>query len=157
MKNFIKLIVSLGICQGAGLLGSVFTTKSVSTWYLTIDKPSFNPPNWVFAPVWTFLFVLMGISLFLVWSLDKARDRKRKALIIFFIQLIFNILWSVVFFGLKSPLVGFIVIIILWILILITIIKFFKISKLAGWLLIPYILWVSFATVLNFAIMRLVL
>jgi tryptophan-rich sensory protein len=146
MKNSIKLLISLAICQLAGVIGSVFTSKSVSTWYTTISKPSFNPPNWLFAPVWISLFLLMGVSLFLVWKKDN------KGLIIFFIQLFFNILWSIAFFGLKSPLFGFIIIIVLWILILLTIIRFFKISKLAGWLLIPYILWVSFASILNFSI-----
>ena len=146
MKNLIKLLISIIICQLAGGIGSIFTSSSVKTWYLTISKPSFNPPNWVFAPAWTTLFLLMGISLFLVWRKGK------RGLPIFFIQLFFNILWSVMFFGLKSPLLGLIVIIILWILILLTIIKFFKISKPAGWLLIPYILWVSFATILNFSI-----
>lgn len=156
MKNFIKLLISIIICQLAGGIGSIFTSKSVSTWYLTINKPSFTPPNWLFAPVWIGLFLLMGISLFLVWShLAVALQKRRRALTIFFIQLFFNILWSVMFFGLKSPLLGFIVIIVLWILILLTIIKFFKISKLAGWLLIPYILWVSFATILNLAILIL--
>ncbi len=155
MKSF-KLLISIIICQLAGGIGSIFTSKSVSTWYLTINKPSFTPPNWLFAPVWIGLFLLMGISLFLVWShLAVALQERRRALTIFFIQLFFNILWSVMFFGLKSPLLGFIVIIVLWILILLTIIKFFKISKPAGWLLIPYILWVSFATILNLAILIL--
>jgi len=149
MRNFIKLVISLAVCQLAGGIGSIFTSSSVKTWYLTINKPSFNPPNWVFAPVWIILFLLMGISLFLVWKKGK------KGLPIFFIQLFFNILWSVMFFGLKSPLLGFVVIIVLWILILLTIIKFFRISKTAGWLLIPYILWVSFASILNLAILTL--
>lgn len=156
MKKIIKLLISIIICQLAGGIGSIFTSSSVKTWYLTISKPSFNPPNWVFAPAWTTLFLLMGISLFLVWSrLAVAPKERRRAIIIFSVQLFFNILWSIAFFGLKSPLLGLIVIIILWILILLTIIKFFKISKPAGWLLIPYILWVSFATVLNFAILIL--
>lgn len=156
MKNFIKLMLSLAVCQGAGFFGSIFTVKSVSTWYTTINKPFFNPPNWIFAPVWTILFVLMGVSLFLIWSRPLLAKKKRKrAMFIFGLQLIFNFLWSIAFFGLKSPLLGFIVIIILWILILMTIIKFFKISKTAGCLLIPYILWVSFASVLNFFILIL--
>lgn len=154
MRNFVKLVLSLAVCQLAGVIGSVFTSKSVSTWYPTLSKPSFNPPNWLFAPVWTILFILMGISLFLIWSRSLlAKEKRKKAMFIFGLQLIFNILWSVMFFGLKSPLLGFITIIILWILILLTIIKFFKISKAAGWLLIPYILWVSFAAILNFSIL----
>jgi len=149
MKNFGKLLISIIICELAGVVGSIFTTPSVRTWYPTLIKPFFQPPNWLFAPVWTTLFLLMGIAMFLVWKRDK------RGLKIFFIQLFFNMLWSIAFFGLKSPLLGFIVIIVLWILILLTIVKFFKISKPAGWLLIPYILWVSFAAVLNFAILIL--
>jgi len=149
MKNLGKLIISIVICEMAGVIGSIFTSSSVKTWYLTINKPSFNPPSWLFAPVWVALFLLMGIAMFLVWNKNK------KGLIIFFIQLFFNILWSAMFFGLKSPLFGLIVIVILWVLILLTIVRFFKISPPAGELLIPYILWVTFATVLNLAIVLL--
>jgi len=149
MKNFVKLIFSIVVCELAGIIGSFFTAPAVKTWYPTLIKPSFKPPNWLFAPVWTALFLLMGIAMFLVWKKDK------KGLKIFFAQLFFNILWSIMFFGLKSPSLGFIVIVVLWILILATIIRFFKISKPAGWLLIPYILWVSFASILNLAILIL--
>jgi len=149
MKNLGKLIIAIVVCELAGIIGSFFTAPAVKTWYPTLIKPSFKPPNWLFAPVWTALFLLMGIAMFLVWKKDK------KGLKIFFIQLFFNILWSIMFFGLKSPLLGFIVIVALWILILATIIRFFKISKPAGWLLIPYILWVSFASILNLAILIL--
>jgi benzodiazapine receptor len=146
MKNVIKFLVSIIVCQLAGGIGSIFTANSVGTWYADLIKPSFSPPNWLFAPVWILLYFLMGISLFLVWSKGK------RGLPIFFIQLVVNAFWSIAFFGLKSPLFGLIVIIILWVLILLTIIKFFKISKLAAWLLIPYIAWVTFATILNFSI-----
>jgi len=149
MKNSGKLIIAIVVCELAGLIGSIFTAPAVKTWYPTLIKPSFKPPNWLFAPVWTALFLLMAIAMFLVWKKDK------KGLGIFFTQLVFNILWSIMFFGLKSPLLGFIVIVVLWILILMTIVKFFKISKPAGWLLIPYILWVSFASILNLAILIL--
>jgi len=156
MKKFIKLLVSVIVCQLAGVIGSIFTASSVKTWYAAINRPSFTPPNWLFGPVWLFLFLLMGISLFLAWSHPSAapKDRKR-ALIIFGAQLALNTFWSYAFFGLESPLFGFIVIVILWITILMTIIRFLKISELAGWLLIPYILWVSFASVLNFVILLL--
>jgi benzodiazapine receptor len=149
MKNFIKLIISVVICEVAGIIGSLFTAPAVKTWYPNLIKPSFRPPNWLFAPVWTTLFLMMGIAMFLIWNKD------RKGLGVFFIQLFFNILWSVMFFGLKSPLLGFIVIVILWFLILATIVKFFKVSKTAGWLLVPYILWVTFASILNFSILIL--
>ncbi len=156
MKGVTKLLVSLIVCQLAGVIGSIFTASSVETWYFAISKPSFTPPDWLFAPVWIFLFLLMGLSLFLVWSHPSAVPKhRRRALIIFGAQLALNAFWSIAFFGLKSPLFGFIVIVILWIMISMTIIRFLKISSLAGWLLIPYILWVSFAGVLNFAIFLL--
>jgi tryptophan-rich sensory protein len=156
MNKIIKLFVSIIVCQLAGVIGSIFTASSVKTWYTTINKPSFTPPSWLIGPVWLFLFILMGVSLFLVWSHPSTapKDRKR-ALIIFGTQLALNAFWSYAFFSLESPLFGFIVILILWITIFMTIIRFLKISELAGWLLIPYILWVSFASVLNFAILLL--
>ena len=152
MKNIIKLIISIIICQLAGIIGSIFTTPSISTGYASLNKPVFNPPNWVFSPVWITLFVLMGISLYLVWSKAIKKELKKRALILFGIQLLLNIFWSVIFFGLNSILFAFIEIIFLWIAILLTIIYFYKISKIASYLLIPYILWVSFAAVLNFSI-----
>jgi benzodiazapine receptor len=151
----IKLVVSIVICQLAGLIGSVFTRNSVPTWYTTINKPPFTPPNWLFAPVWTILFVLMGVSAFSVWRKGLSDRKIRIALSIFGAQLILNILWSVAFFGLRSPLAGLIVIAILWAAILLTILNFLKISPTAGILLIPYILWVSFAAILNTSIFAL--
>ena len=151
----IKLVISIVICQLAGLIGSLFTTPSIPTWYAMLKKPSFTPPNWLFAPVWTTLFVLMGISAFLVWRKGLNDKQVKISLCIFGAQLILNILWSVMFFGLKSPLAGFIDISILWLVILFTILNFFKISKTAGILLVPYILWVSFAAILNISIMIL--
>ncbi len=149
-RNIIKLISAIIICQLAGIIGSIFTAPATRTWYTTINKPSFNPPSWIFSPVWISLFVLMGISLYLVWI--KKSKIKKKAITIFGIQLGLNALWSILFFGLKSPLAAFIEIIILWIAILMTIVYFRKISKIAAYLLLPYILWVSFAAVLNFSI-----
>jgi translocator protein len=153
--KILRLVVSFLVCQGAGAVGSLFTSPSIPTWYASLQKPNFNPPNWVFAPVWTILFLLMGISLYSVWS-KGLRDKKVKtAVFIFAIQLILNMLWSFLFFGLQSPLYAFIEIIILWLVILLTITSFYKISKIAGYLLLPYILWVSFAAVLNFSILVL--
>ena len=151
----IKLVISIVICQLAGLIGSFFTVPSIPTWYPTLKKPPFTPPNWLFAPVWTTLFLLMGISAFLVWHKGINDRQVRISLSIFGAQLILNILWSVMFFGLKSPLAGFIDISILWLAILFTILNFFKISKTAGILLIPYILWVSLAAALNISIVIL--
>jgi len=153
--NIVKLIVSILVCQLAGIIGSIFTAPSVATWYLALNKPSFTPPNWLFAPVWIILFLLMGISLYLIWQKGFAEKENKKALLWFILQLVFNILWSFVFFGLQSPIYGLVVIVILWIFILETILQFMKISKLAGKLLIPYILWVTLAAFLNFSIWQL--
>jgi benzodiazapine receptor len=150
-----KLIVSIIICQLAGVIGSLFTTPAIPTWYATLKRPSFTPPNWVFSPVWITLFVLMGIAAFLVWNKGLNDQKVKMALSIFAVQLILNVLWSVMFFGLRSPLAGLSDIAALWVAILLTILCFFKVSNTAGILLIPYILWVSFAAVLNFSIWRL--
>lgn len=155
MKDIIKLLVSVIVCLAAGFIGSIFTNASIPTWYAALKKPAFAPPNWVFAPVWTMLFVLMGIAAYLVWRQGLSTPTNKIALILFIIQLIFNMLWSLAFFTLKSPLFGFVVIIILWFLILFTIIYFSNISNVAGILLIPYIAWVSFASILNFMLWRL--
>ena len=153
--TIIKFIVAIVVCQLAGVVGSLFTTPSIPSWYAALQKPSFNPPNWIFAPVWTTLFVLMGIAAFIVWN--KGLDKKgvKTALALFIIQLVLNMLWSYLFFTLHSPLYAFVEIIILWLAILLTMLKFFPISRAAGYLLLPYILWVSFAAVLNFTIFRL--
>ena len=151
--DFIKLLASLIICQLAGAVGSVFTSPKIKTWYAGLIKPNFNPPNWIFGPVWTILFLLMGVALFLIWRQTKAKNKT--ALTLFGIQLGLNIFWSVLFFGLQSPQNAFIEIILLWLIILLTIISFYKISKTASILLIPYIAWVSFAAVLNFYLWRL--
>jgi benzodiazapine receptor len=154
-KDFIKLILSLIICQAAGFIGSLFTAPAIPTWYAALEKPSFNPPNWVFSPVWITLFLLMGISLFLVWRTGMKDRRTKMALVFFSIQLVLNMFWSILFFGLKSPISAFIEIIVLWVAILVTILAFLKVSRTAGLLMIPYILWVSFAAVLNFFLWNL--
>ena len=146
-----KLVASVVLCQSAGLLGSLFTTPAIPTWYATLKKPFFTPPNWIFSPVWFSLFVLMGISLFFVWR-RPGHPRFKPALLFFFVQLILNILWSAAFFGLRAPLLGLVDIVLLWIAILFTILNFLKVTKFAGVLLIPYLLWVSFATLLNFSL-----
>ncbi|MBU1132273.1 tryptophan-rich sensory protein [Patescibacteria group bacterium] len=151
-RNLLKLIISLVICQSIGGIGSMFTSASVKEWYPALAKPFFTPPNWLFAPVWIALFFLMGCALYLVWTNGEKSKNKKTALWIFGIQLGLNALWSVLFFGLRSPISGFVEIIILWLAILATIIYFFKISKTAGFLMIPYILWVSLAMILNFYI-----
>jgi len=144
-----KLIFAILIVQLAGFLGSLFTITSTGSWYSEIVKPEFNPPNAVFGPVWTTLYLLIGISLYLVLISKKP---KKTALYLFFTQLVLNTLWSILFFGLQNPLFAFIEIIILWISILLTIIYFYRINKKAAYLLIPYILWVTFAAILNLSI-----
>lgn len=155
--DFKKLAISIVGSLMTGVVGSFFTSSSISTWYSTLDKPSFNPPNWVFAPVWTTLFILMGFAAYLVWNKRSVfQERKKKqALQIFVLQLGFNISWSILFFGFKSPVMAFFEITVLWLSILVTIFQFKKFSRLAAWLLVPYLLWVSFAGVLNFAIWAL--
>jgi translocator protein len=150
--NYLKLAASIIICQLAGFIGSFFTVSSVSTWYLTLNKPSFNPPGWLFGPVWISIYFLMGISLYIVWNKGIKSRQSKIAVSIFGVQLILNALWSIIFFGLKLPLFAFAEIAILWTAILLTIIYFYRISKTASYLLMPYILWVSFASVLNFFI-----
>ena len=152
MNNFVRLIVSIVICQLAGIIGSIFTMSSVGTWYAAINKPAFNPPDWVFGPVWIVLYTLMGVSAFLIWKEDTKNKAVKNALIIFLLQLIVNVLWSIAFFGAHSILGGLIIIIILFILIALTIKSFHKVSKTAGNLLIPYLLWVGFAAALNISI-----
>lgn len=154
LKDFSKLILSIILCLGAGFAGSIFTTPVITTWYATLHKPFFSPPNWIFAPVWTVLYILMGVSLYLVIS-DKGKVIREKAIQIFVAQLVLNVTWSIVFFGMKNPMLAFVNILVLWIAIFLTIKSFYKINKLAGNLLIPYIIWVSFATLLNLSIIIL--
>lgn len=148
--NFPKLIFSIGLCLGAGVLGSFFTVSSIPTWYTTLNKPSFSPPNWIFAPVWTVLYILMGVSLYLVW-ISKSK-LKQNALYLFFVQLGLNALWSLIFFGLHNPSLALVDIIALWVAIILTMRAFLKINKISGRLLVPYLAWVSFATYLNYSI-----
>ncbi len=155
MSNILKLIISIVICLAAGAIGSIFTADAIPGWYATLNKPSFNPPNWLFGPVWTALYIMMGISLFLIWKEGTGNTLVRPALTIFIAQLILNLLWSIVFFGMQSISGGLVIIILLWIAIVFTITKFYKISSVAGILLIPYLLWVTFASVLNFFFYRL--
>jgi translocator protein len=151
----LKLVISILICQCAGIIGSLFTTRSIPTWYAFINKPAFNPPNWIFAPVWVSLFTLMGIAAFLVWSKGTHTLGVKRALSIFLLQLGLNSLWSIVFFGSRSIVGGLAVIVVLWLAIFWTIKEFLAISKPAAVLLIPYIVWVSFALILNVAFLIL--
>lgn len=149
--NILTLAASIVLCQLAGLIGSLATVPAIPTWYESLKKPFFNPPNWIFGPVWTGLYALMGVSLFLAWQRRQDNTQVKIALVFFFLQLILNVLWSVAFFGLRSPLLGLMDIVLLWTAIFLTIRKFLNISRAAGLLLVPYMLWVSFAVLLNFS------
>lgn len=150
MSKIVKIALAVVICLGVGYGSSLVTQSSVTTWYPTINKPFFNPPNEVFAPVWTILFVMMGVSAGLVWSkIESVPVLVKKALWVFVIQLILNALWSFLFFGLQNPFLALAEIMLLWLMIFETIKLFKPIDALASKLMIPYLLWVSFAMILN--------
>lgn len=151
-RDAVRLVISIVVCEGAGLIGSIFTASAIPIWYASLVKPYFTPPNWLFAPAWLTLYLLMAISAFIVWRTGLDKRQVRVALGIFVLQLVLNVLWSLAFFGLRSPLFGVIVILALWLAILLTIVRFFPISRAAGALLLPYIGWVTFAAILNISI-----
>jgi benzodiazapine receptor len=138
-----------------GILGSFSTVNSVSTWYATLTKPSFNPPGWIFGPVWTLLYLLIGISFYLIWTSKAKSELKTKAYIIFAIQIILNGIWSPIFFGMHQILLALIIIILMLVSITLNFIAFHRISEKASYLLLPYWLWVCFATLLNYSIFLL--
>ncbi len=154
MNKVLKFIISIAIPFIAGSIGSLATFPNITSWYATLEKPLFSPPNWLFGPVWTLLYVLMGVSLYLFWT-SKSKGVKTNAFIAFGIQVVLNTLWSVVFFGFHSPIGGIIVIVLLLAAIAFTIRYFWHFSKTASYLLLPYILWVGFATVLNISIVAI--
>ena len=153
--RLLNLIISVAICQLAGIVGSIFTFSAIPTWYASLKKPDLSPPNWVFGPVWTTLYTLMGVSLFLVWQKRTEVKLAWPAIVFFLIHLVLNAFWSIIFFGLKSPFWAFIAIIVLWIMIVISIILFYRVNKTAGLLLLPYLIWVCFASYLNYSIWKL--
>lgn len=150
LKSFGKLLLAIIISQSAGLIGTFFTFSAIPNWYNFLDKPTFAPPNWVFGPVWTILYTLIGVSLFLIWQ-----NKKKPSTKLFFFHLFLNAIWSPIFFGLKNLGLAFAVILIMDITLILIIKYFYKFSKLAAYLLIPYLLWISFASVLNFSIWQL--
>ena len=152
--DVVKLVVSLVVPLLAGFGSSVFTINSISTWYASLNKPWFSPPNVVFAPVWTILYILMGLALFLVWRSPRNRTRDI-GIALFAAQLAINVIWTLAFFGLQNTLYGLLTIIPLWILIAATIYQFYKVEKWASYLLVPYIVWVSIATALNTSVFLL--
>lgn len=153
MHKILKILVLVATCLAVGYFSSIATRSGITDWYAYVEKPSFNPPNWVFAPVWSFLYILMGVAGGLVWArMDFQREAVRTALFFFAVQLALNGLWSLLFFGLRNPLLALIEIALLWLMIYETWAKFRKIDKTAGLFFLPYIAWVSFAAVLNFSI-----
>ena len=154
MNNSIKLILSLLFTIGVGSLGSVFTISEIPNWYASLQKPVFNPPNWLFGPVWTILYTLMGVALYLVWKKPISKDRNI-AIIIFMIQFTLNFFWSIIFFKYHYLGWALVEILLMWTFILLSTLLFWKHSKLSVYLLIPYLFWVSFAIILNAAIFQL--
>lgn len=155
VKRPFALVIAVVVCQMAGIVGAFFTTPAIPTWYMGLNKPSFNPPSWVFGPVWTILYTLMGISVYKIWLKGIKNKKVSFAIKLFGIHLILNSLWSIIFFGAKNLGLAFVEIVILWVLIIYVIKLFWKIEKLAGILLLPYLVWVSFATILNLSIWTL--
>ncbi|MFX1450613.1 MAG: TspO/MBR family protein [Promethearchaeota archaeon] len=151
-KQLLQLILCIILCQIAGIIGSFSTAPAIATWYQFLNKPSFTPPPWLFAPVWISLYTLMGIATFLIWNKGLDELNNKIGIIFFSIQLVLNALWSIVFFGFKSILGGLILLITLDIAVIITTVMYFKVYKIAGALLIPYIIWLSIATALNYSI-----
>lgn len=151
-KTFTRILIAVIVCLGIGFMASFATQSSVNDWYVTLNKPSFNPPNWVFAPVWTVLYILMGVAAGMVWARGFYHKWVKTALYHFGFQLVFNALWSIVFFGFKQPFWALLVILTLLVLIILTI-KWFKVvSTTAAWLMVPYLIWICFATLLNYEI-----
>lgn len=155
MNNIAKLVISILVPLAIGGTAGFFTATGVDSWYQTIQKPLWNPPNWIFGPVWTTLYILMGISLFLVWKSDSSSKLKKIAITFFAIQLVMNFFWSFIFFNQQQIGWALLEILVMWMFIIATIFAFGNISKTAAWLLVPYVSWVSFAALLNYAIWKL--
>ena len=153
MNKITKILIVVVTCLAIGYFSGTVTRSAITDWYPTLEKPIFNPPNWVFAPVWSMLYIMMGVAAGLVWNrIDFEKELVKKALILFAIQLALNALWSYLFFGLHNPMLAGLEIIVLWLFIYETYLQFSKINKIAGYLFIPYLAWVSFAAVLNISI-----
>lgn len=153
MQKVLRIAVVLMTCLVVGYLSGMVTRESITTWYPTLNKPFFNPPNWVFAPVWTVLYIMMGIAGGLVWNKQETDEKNvMTAFKYFIIQLALNAIWSLIFFNLHNPLLALIEIVLLWLMIYETYNQFKKIDSKAGMLLLPYLAWVSFATILNGAV-----
>jgi benzodiazapine receptor len=152
--SVIKLVVSIGLPLALGAVAGIFTAKAVPDWYASLNQPSFNPPNWIFGPVWTLLYILMGVSLYLVWQTPPGIQRDT-AMAVFFFQLLLNFGWSFLFFYYHRIGLALAEIILMWISIVLMLVLFYRVRPVAAWINIPYILWVSFATILNAAYYKL--
>ncbi len=155
ITNVIALIICLAIPFLAGAFGGLYTAPAIPTWYAGLAKPAFNPPGWIFGPVWSALYAAMGVSLYLVWRKGAGEPGVKRAAILFAAQMALNAAWPFLFFGLRNPGIALVEIIVLWVMIILTLLAFLRVSRPAGLLLVPYLAWVSFAAVLNFAIWRL--
>ena len=153
MNKITRILIVVATCLAIGYFSGIVTRAAIIDWYPRLVKPSFNPPNWIFAPVWTLLYIMMGVAAGLIWDrIQWNQPIVKKALMLFAIQLALNALWSYLFFGLHNPALAGIEIVLLWLMIYETYLQFVKINKIAGYLLLPYLAWVSFATVLNASI-----
>ncbi len=154
-RTLLHILVFVAIAQAAGLIGTYFTADAIPTWYATLAKPSFSPPNWVFGPVWVTLYMMMGIAAALVWSERTRKTHANRGMNWYWTQLSLNALWSPIFFGMQRLDIALVVIVLLWLSIVMTIREFWKVHIWLGVALVPYLVWVSFATVLNFSLWRL--
>lgn len=153
MQKILRIATVVMTCLAVGYFSSIVTRDNIPTWYTNLEKPSFNPPNWVFAPVWTILYIMMGYAAGRIWNkIDQFEAEVKKGFLFFLIQLALNALWSYLFFGLHNPMLASFEIVLLWLMIYETYLQFKKIDKVAAYLLLPYLAWVSFATVLTFSI-----
>jgi tryptophan-rich sensory protein len=155
IKNLRGIVVFIVISQAVGVMGSIFTMPAIHSWYVHLHKSPLNPPAWVFGPVWFLLYTMMGVAAAQVSQDGFANRNVRNATVLFFTQLMLNLFWSVIFFGMKLPKLALLEIIVLWSTVLVTTVCFFRIRQSAGWLLVPYLVWCSYAAILNFEIVRL--
>lgn len=155
MRAWPGALLFILVCQGAGIVGALSTQTATSAWYATLELPSFQPPGWLFGPVWTLLYTLMGLAAWRVWCHGVAKPGVRSALVLFGVQLLLNASWSPVFFGAHRIDWALAIIAALWAVLVATIVAFWRVDRPAAWMLVPYLAWVSFATALNATILSL--
>lgn len=155
MSLLVKTIICIAVVMAIGFTSGMTTAEAIPNWYVQLNKPSFNPPNWLFGPAWTILYIFMGIAIARIWHQYKPEAAYKLAIALFAIQLALNFFWTLIFFGLKDPALALAEILLLWGFILACILQFRKLDAVAAWLFVPYLAWVSFATLLNFMIWKL--